>query len=231
MFDFNIVGLDVQVIVLVDSVMVVMGGCEVWDNMCYIVWNFFGCCIYVWDKWIGNFCFELQVGKVILMNINLKEGKVFVDGNEVFDVEVVVKDFDGGYKVWINDLYWLMMFYKFKDSGVMFKYVGKGEFDDGCVGQVVQLIFEGVGVILQNKYYVYVVDDLGFVEQWVFFLMVDVLELQFKMFWVKWMKYGDIMFLGDCGQFQFEDIYVYDEFLVLVFEDLVLVDYVVFLLC
>ncbi|MEM6704263.1 MAG: hypothetical protein AAF690_16220 [Acidobacteriota bacterium] len=223
--DFNTAASDAQAIALADSVMAAMGGREAWDNTRFIAWNFFGRRTHVWDKWTGNLRFEPQAGKVILMNINSKEGKVFVDGKEVADAEALAKDLDGGYKAWINDSYWLTMPYKLKDSGVTLKYVGKGELDDGRAGQIVQLTFEGVGVTPQNKYHVYVADDTGLVEQWAFFPTADAPAPQFKTPWAKWTKHGDIMLSGDRGQFQLEDIHVYDDLPASVFEDPAPVDY------
>lgn len=223
--DFDVAGSDAQAIALADGVMAAMGGREAWDNTRYIAWNFFGRRTHVWDKWTGNLRFEPQAGKVILMNIHSKEGKVFQDGEEVTDAETLAKDLDGGYKAWINDSYWLTMPYKLKDSGVTLEYVGKGELEDGRPGQILQLTFEGVGVTPQNKYHVYVADESGLVEQWAFFPTADAPEPQFKTPWAKWTKHGDIMLSGDRGQFQLEDIRVYDELPASVFEDPSPVDY------
>ena len=137
--DFNTAGSDAQAIALADSVMAAMGGREAWDNTRYIAWNFFGRRTHVWDKWTGNLRFEPQAGKVILMNINTKEGRVFQNGEEVTDAEAVAGDLDAGYKAWVNDSYWLAMPYKLKDTGVTLKYVGAGELDDGRAGQILQL--------------------------------------------------------------------------------------------
>ena len=215
---FNESASDAKAIELADGVMAAMGGRENWDNTRYIAWNFFGRRTHVWDKWTGNIRYEPEAGKVILMNIHSKEGRVFVAGEEVADAEAVAADLDGGYKAWINDSYWLVMPYKLKDTGVTLRYVGEGELDDGRAAEILQMTFEDVGVTPENKYHVYVSQESGLIEQWAFFPTADAPEPQFKTPWANWAQHGNIMLSGDRGQYQLSDIHVFEELPPTVFE-------------
>lgn len=75
------------------------------------------------------------------------------------------------------------MFFKFKDFGVILKYQGVDIMQFGQVLDVLQLIFEEVGDILQNKYLVWVDQDEYLVWQWVYFCDVVDEVLGFVVLW------------------------------------------------
>lgn len=207
---FNTEASDSRAIELADSVMAAMGGRQAWDATRYISWNFFGFRTHLWDKWSGNLRFQQQ-GKIVLMNVNTKQGRLFEDGVEVTDADTVAKALQTTYEAWINDSYWLAMPYKLKDSGVTLTYVGEEAMEDGRLADVVQLTFEGVGVTPQNKYHVSIAKDSSLVEQWAFFAEASDPEPRFKTPWAQWTRHGEVLLSGDRGERQLSDIKVYRE--------------------
>src|SRR5262249_18879636 len=140
----------------------------------YLIWRFFGSRLHIWDRYTGRERIEFserKTGKrhVILMNINTKQGQVYIDGKEVTQAEQKAAALKDGLEAWINDSYWLLMPYKLKDSGVTLRYQGVGKLADGRPAEVLVMTFAGVGVTPQNKYDVYVAQDSGLVEQWAYY--------------------------------------------------------------
>jgi hypothetical protein len=221
---FNFADSDAKAIAIADEVMAAMGGRDSWDKAHFLSWNFFGMRTHVWDKWSGDLRFE-QGERLTLMNVNTKQGRVFVNGKEVSDEAQRAEALDAGYKAWINDMYWLAMPFKLKDSGVTLTYVGEGEMADGRAADLLQLTFEGVGVTPQNKYDVYVSKDARLVEQWSYYADASDPEPRFSTPWAKWTSHGGLMLSGDRGERQLSDIRVFDELPRTVFESPEAVDW------
>lgn len=214
---FDHQGSDPRAIAIADEVMSALGGRGSWDRTRYIAWNFFGMRTHVWDKWTGDLRFEHQ-DRLILMNVHSKEGKVFDQGVEVTDEEERAKALTAGYEAWINDMYWLAMPYKLKDSGVTLTDRGEGEMADGRPADVLELTFAGVGVTPQNKYNVFVSKDRRLVEQWDFYANFGDQEPVFSTPWANWERHGEILLSGDRGERQLSDIRVFDQLPRTVFE-------------
>ena len=123
---FNLEGSDMLAMLLADKCMQAMGGREAWDRTRYLSWNFFGRRDHLWDKSTGDVRIEDPSNNItILMNINSMEGSVYKNGEVVTDsADHFLKR---GYGWWVNDSYWLVMPYKFKESGVTLKYFGEGD--------------------------------------------------------------------------------------------------------
>ncbi|HEX2465683.1 MAG TPA: hypothetical protein VHR17_13760, partial [Thermoanaerobaculia bacterium] len=162
---FDTAGSDAAAIAFADRAMEAMGGRKAWDETRYLSWRFFvpqPGRTHVWDKWTGNL--RYQNGTTLtLMNINTKEGSVWMDGQKVEDKAELAKLLQQGYEAWVNDSYWLFMPYKLKDSGVTLKYKSEGTTDDGKPADILQLTFKNVGVTPQNKYDVWVDKASGLV--------------------------------------------------------------------
>lgn len=212
---FDLENSDQRAIEIADAVMEKMGGRRAWDQSRYIRWNFFGSRRHLWDKETGNVRIEGQSreGQVqlFLMNINTRTGRVFVDGVQIEDTEKRDKLLQAGYRMWVNDSYWLVMPYKLKDSGVTLKYKGQSAMEDGRPADVLELTFKDVGVTPGNKYEVYVGRETGLVEQWSFFSTRDDEAPRFTMPWSNWKRYGRIMLSSDRGpERKLTEIAVYD---------------------
>ncbi len=206
---FDAAGSDARAMAIADQVMAAMGGRKNWDSTRYISWNFFGMRTHVWDKWTGDLRL-MQGDRVVLMNINTKQGRVFQGGQAVTDASQVATQLDGGYKAWVNDSYWLAMPYKLKDSGVTLKYHGEAALPDGRVCDVLELTFEGVGVTPENKYHVFVSRERNLVEQWSYFAKAGDPEPRFTTPWAAWEKHGGVLLSGDRGERKLSDIRVFD---------------------
>lgn len=214
---FNAEGSDARAIQIADNVMEKMGGWESWDKTRYVTWRFFGRRLHVWDKWTGNVRIEAN-GLTILMNINTKKGKAWEDGKPVVDPDTLADRLERGYRMWVNDSYWVFMPYKLKDSGVTLKYMGMSETEDGRPAHMLQLTFENVGVTPQNRYEVYVDQERGMVTQWSYFQNASDEKPGFTLPWKNWQKYGHIMLSDDRGRSKHSDLAVFDELPDRVFE-------------
>ena len=204
---------------IAESVMEAMGGQDAWDNTRHVSWKFFGRRVHHWDKWTGNIRIAAPEGQnrqgervpatLTLMNINTREGRAWVDGEEVFG-EQLDQLLEGGWRAWVNDSYWMFMPYKLLDPGVNLAYMGEDIMEDDREADVLQLTFESVGVTPQNRYLVYVARDSGLVEQWSYFPNRDAAEPGFTLPWTGWQRFGNVMLSTDRGRGFDWEIAVYD---------------------
>lgn len=208
---------DGQAVAIADATMAAMGGRAAWDASRYLVWRFFGRRLHVWDRYTGRTRIEWNDRKtntphLALMNVQTREGRVFVDGKELLDQTERSALLQRGYEIWINDSYWLIMPYKLKDSGVTLRYKGVAAMADGKPADVVVLTFAQVGVTPENKYDVYVAKGSGLVEQWAYYEKAAETAPQFQTPWRGWRRYGRIMLSGDRGpEGQLTDLAVPDD--------------------
>ena len=206
---------------IAESVLETMGGKAAWDSTRVVSWAFFGGRRVIWDKWTGDVRLHSPEGqnrqgertpdRLTLMNINTKQGRVWLDGELVTDSERLGELLESGYGGWVNDSYWMFMPYKLLDPGVNLDYVGEDLMADDREADVLQLTFESVGVTPQNRYLVYVARDSNLVEQWSYFANRDDAEPGFTRPWAGWQKFGSIMLATDKGRGSDWDIHVYDE--------------------
>lgn len=143
-----------------------MGGLDNWNNTRYVTFKFQvgqdgewrTSRAHLWDKWEGRYRFESTgdegVRSVALFNVNTKQGKVYVDGQEL-PAEQAQEQIDGAYRAYINDTYWLAMPWKWLEPGVNLKYVGE-ETVNGEACDVVELSFEQVGLTPGDAYKAFV---------------------------------------------------------------------------
>ena len=79
---------DSKAVSIAEQSMEAMGGKTNWDNTRYLRFTFFGSRTHHWDKWTGRYRLE---GKsrdgsesyIILMNLNTKQGKAYVNGKRL----------------------------------------------------------------------------------------------------------------------------------------------------
>ena len=197
---FNQDGSDAQAIAIADEVMEAMGGRKNWDNARFFSWDFFNRRKHYWDKQTGNIRIETkQDSGIFLLNLHTMEGKVQFNGKNKPDQnqEELLKRAKG---MWINDMYWLFMPFKLKDSGVTLKYLGEGNTTGEKVADVLQLTFENVGVTPQNKYYVYVDKETRLVSQWDYFKTIEQDTAQFQLPWKEYKAYGQLKLASSRGR-------------------------------
>lgn len=204
---------------IAESVMEAMGGRDAWDATRLVSWNFFGRRRHYWDKHTGDIRIEIPEGtdrdgnrtpaRLILMNLNSREGRAWIDGVEVPNAQLG-EQMQDGWRTWVNDSYWAFMPWKLLDPGVNLRYVGEDIMADDREADVLELTFESVGVTPQNRYLVYVAKDSGLVEQWSYFPDREAAEPGFTLPWAGWERVGDILVATDHGRGADWDFHVYD---------------------
>jgi hypothetical protein len=194
---FDLANSDPAAVELADSIMTAMGGRENWDKTRYISWNFFGRRNWVWDKATGRVRIEsLKDSTIYLANINDSTGRVQVKGQELTEPDSLKKMLRKAKSMYFNDVYWLVMPYKLKDSGVTLKYMGEDTLK-GTKYNVLQLTFHEVGDTPQNKYRVYVDVKQKLVRYWSYFQDYKQDTANFTRPWDNYQKYGNVLLSGD----------------------------------
>jgi hypothetical protein len=194
---FDLAHSDPAAVELADSIMIAMGGRENWDNTRFISWNFFGRRNWNWDKKMNRVRIEsLKDSTVYLANLNTDEGRVSVKGLEITDPDSLKKMLKKAKSMYYNDMYWLAMPYKLKDSGVTLKYLGEDTLK-GNRYNVLQLMFEQVGDTPENKYKVYVDVKEKLVRYWAYYKDNRQDTANFIRPWDNYQKLGNIMLSGD----------------------------------
>ena len=194
---FDLEHSDPAAVELADSIMIAMGGRESWDKTRFISWNFFGRTDWVWDKYTGRVRAEIpQDSMIYLANMNTEEGRLLIKGQEVIDPDSLKKMIKRAKAMWINDMYWLLMPFKLKDSGVTLKYLGEDTLK-GNRYNVIQLMFQKVGDTPDNKYKVYVDVKEKLVRYWSYYKDAKQDTANFTRPWDNYQKYGTILLSGD----------------------------------
>ena len=120
-----------------------------------------------WDRYTGDYRVSgrNREGKdiLVIMNINTKQGKAWVDGVEQPDPK---DQLTFGYRRFINDTYWLLMGFKTFDPGVTREYAGEKKNDAGQDYDLVKLSFSNVGLTPGDQYWMWVNRKTGLVDEW-----------------------------------------------------------------
>jgi hypothetical protein len=217
---FDAAGSDAAAIALADEVMLAMGGRQAWDTTKAISWQFFNSRTLFWDKQnkmarIENMRNDLK----IIVNLEDKTGKVYKDGAEMTMADSVSFYTEMGYKMWVNDSYWLVMPFKLKDSGVTLTSAGQDTMANGRMADVLKMTFEGVGVTPDNWYKVWVDAESKLVTQWAYYATPDQEQPGFVLPWDQYKPYGNLMLSGNRGERDLPNIKVWSEVPATIFTD------------
>lgn len=194
---FDLAHSDPAAVELADSIMAAMGGRTAWDNTRFISWRFSSSRDWVWDKATGRVRIEsLKDTTTYLLNVNDSVGRVQVKGKELTQPDSLKKMLRKAKSMYFNDMYWLAMPFKLKDSGVTLKYMGQDSLN-GNRYNVLQLMFSNVGDTPQNKYRVYVDAKDKLVRYWSYFKDSRQDTSNFTLPWDNYQKYGGILLSGD----------------------------------
>ncbi|MBX7140263.1 MAG: hypothetical protein K1X63_04205 [Chitinophagales bacterium] len=188
---------------IADSVIMVVGGKENWDNTQYLQWTFFGRRTLWWNKWTGDVRIEIPSKKLLLLsNINSKTGKAFRHGIEITQADSVTYFNDRAYKILMNDSYWLAMPFKLRDPGVTLSYLGtaKDSVNNDCY--LLQLTFTSVGVTPENKYHIWVDRSTYLVTQWAYFEKFSDDTAAIINPWFDYERYSNILLSGNRGRYE-----------------------------
>ena len=208
---------DARAIQVADQVMQALGGRPAWDATRYLNWVFFGRRTHYWDKWTGDVRIEAD-NKLVLMNVNTHKGRAWEDGVEVTEPDSLAKRMQNGFALWTNDMYWVFMPYKLKDSGVQLRYVGERAMQDGKPADVLELTFADVGMTPENKYEVCVDKATHLVGEWSYYEKASDPQPRFTMPWKDWRQCGQILLAADHGRGDPWKIAAYDQLPRAVFE-------------
>lgn len=192
---------DAKAIAAADRVFKASGGQEHWDDARYFKWNFFGAREHVWDKQTGDiYIHSLRDSIELYMNINSKTGEMVREGKLETDPKTIEYFMDRGYEWWVNDSYWLFLPYKLKDDGVILKYIGNGMTEDSIQSEIIELVFDQVGVTPQNKYWVYVDKETDLICQWDFYKNASDSSPRFISPWKEYKDYQGLKLASSRGE-------------------------------
>ena len=153
-----------------------MGGQDAWNQARFVRFDFRvnieGKIVanrsHLWDKQTGRYRIEDKTkegqSRIVLFNVGNQQGSAYVDEKRL-DGQAAASALKEAYGAFINDLYWLAMPWKWMDSGVRLKYLGKKrkgavEFD------IVELTFENVGLTPGDRYRAFVSPRSNLMEKW-----------------------------------------------------------------
>jgi hypothetical protein len=176
-----------------------MGGADAWSRLHYLTWDFKGRRIHTWDRWSGDVRIEAN-GRLVLMNVNTRSGRVWDDGVEITGEAERRKALEQGYAWWVNDSYWLLMPAKLLDPGVVLHDRGEASLPDGRAADLISVTFTGdTGLTPRNRYDVWFDADTHLVEQWAYYTDADDPEPRFTLPWTGWQRFGDVLIATDHG--------------------------------
>ncbi len=208
---FNEEQSDSRAITIADSVVWAHGGREAWDATSYIKWNFFDARRHVWNKNTGDLLIEgIRDTFYIEMNLDNMEGKVNYRGEELTHPDSLSKYLQLGKEMWINDVYWLILPFKLKDSGVTLSYLGSIQNDSLGRMEQISLTFDNVGVTPDNKYVLTINGADYTIHQWDFFRNAQDVAPQFSTKWTNYKAYGDIILSSGRSTYELTEIAVGD---------------------
>lgn len=191
-----------------------MGGQENWDQARFIRFTNVRRGrkpVFTWDRWMGRLRIESRdqsgIPFVILMNLNSRQGKVYVEGRLLRGKELS-EYLKRGAQMWKGATYWFLMPFKWNDPGVNLAHEGEESFD-GSTYDIVHLTFDNEGDAPGDEYWAYVNRDTHLMDRWKFKLAAG-FEGDYR--WSRWHRYGGIRVAtireGNDEVIRFEDIYV-----------------------
>lgn len=150
---------------------------------------------HVWDRWTGRYKLEARVGDgrpmVAVFNANTKQGKIWLDGNELTG-DSAATWLDRAHAMYINDTYWFLMPFKWRDPGVNLTHRGTTTSDDGRTLEIVRLTFGNVGRTPRNMYDVYIDVETHTISWWEYYRDRDDTEPALRARWESWERRGPI---------------------------------------
>lgn len=195
---FDAAGSDARAMALADRTMQAMGGRRHWDAVQCLGWTIFGR-THLWNKWTGDYRLEADT-LLVIMNVNTGEGRAWTKGKAMPSGSALDEVLGTARSIWINDMYWFLMPYKLKDSGVTLTYTGERDTEDGRLADVLTLTFKGVGDTPQNRYEVCIDRETGLVSQWSYFADRADAEPRFTLPWTDWKAYDGIKLAAGHGR-------------------------------
>lgn len=203
---------DSTAVSIANEVLRAMGGRKNWSKARFFTWNFLGEQRHFWDKKTSDIRIEsLKSNLILLMNINTKQGKVYVNGEEITQADSLKKYMELGEQMWTNDAYWLVMPFLLIEPGVVLKYMDEDVAQTGETADVLEVTFTN-GQFAAQKFHVYVDKTNRFVIQWAIYSKFTNEDPTFVTGWSEYEKYHNIWLSSGRGRYEITDIAVVDSF-------------------
>ncbi len=163
---------DARSVAIAEAMVKAMGGQDAWNSAHFLRFDFkvskggkeVASRSHLWDKRTGRYRLDdtTKQGspRTALMNLANREGSVYVGGKKLEGADSA-KGLKEAYGSYINDVYWLMMPWKWLDGGVHLKYLGQQKGYD-----VVELTFDHVGLTPGDMYHAFVSPKTHMMEHW-----------------------------------------------------------------
>ncbi len=197
---FDPEGSDPEAIRVADDVIDASGGAQAWDSLKVLKFNFFGRRWLLWDKEHEKVRIEnVSNDTKLILDLKTRTGKVYKDGKEWTEQDTLNKYLESAYKMWVNDVYWLVAPFKFKDGGVHLKYLKEDTTALGIESDVIELTFDSVGVTPENKYHIWVGKNSSLVAQWAYYKNKTDSTAMFVNPWDGYVRYGNLFISSDRG--------------------------------
>ena len=143
---------------------------------------------------------------VVLDDMDPPSGRAWRDGQEVASGPAADSLLQRAYGAHINDSYWLVMPYKWKDPGVNARWLRRETSEDGRRYEVIELTFDGVGITPDNKYHAWVNRDTWLMDQWAHYSTADAEPTVTE--WTNYRDVGPLILSLDKGRIHFENVRV-----------------------
>lgn len=185
-----------------ERMLAAMGGREGWQRARYFEFDFvvqrdgreLTRRSHHWDRHRGDYHLRWLAGSDTVVAVfntsDARAGAVRVNGQEV---EGPREDslLTSAYARHINDSYWLIMPYKWRDPGVTLTSQGRQTDAQGREWDVVKLTFANVGLTPQNEYLAFVNPQTGLMERWHHFPRAGAQPAVYD--WKNWQQFGPIL--------------------------------------
>lgn len=198
---------------IANQTLAAMGGRDNYDQLRFVSWNFFGKRFHIWDKHTGDIRIEFgeNLDDVLVMNIHTKQGQWWQQGQLVSDLAELRKKLNWGYRVWINDSYWLVMPFKLHDPGVNLTYAREDKSLTGQPVDVLTMTFNDVGVTPDNKYELFIDKQTQLISEFAFYKTVETEKPRFRMPWANYKAYGEVLLADNRGKNSVAPVNVYQK--------------------
>lgn len=185
-----------------ERMLAAMGGTKGWDQARYFEFDFVvqrqgrevSRRSHRWDRFQGDYRLRYVAGSdtiVSVFNVNDPRGGAVQVNRQLISGARADSILTGSYARHINDVYWLLMPYKWRDPGVKLTSEGRQTDARGRVWDVVKLSFGDVGLTPQNEYLAFINPETGLMERWHHFSRAGAPPAIFD--WNRWQRFGPIM--------------------------------------
>ncbi len=200
--------LNAKAVEIAEALAMASGGRENWQNTRYLAWNYYGKRLNVWDKQAGDIRIETK-STVILMNLNTKQGRAWLNGIELTEPEDWLRAKEFALETWEVDSYWIFMPFMLGDEGVSLQYVGEDQTEEGQKTDVLSATFTK-SLQAESKYHIHVGQDSKLLVRMTYYMDSANDRPSYTAPWKDYKQYGKILLSADRGEKQHTELGVFD---------------------